>query len=138
VEHDARLATSVPLPDMLTSDPTVVPLKQPEQDRLDVGVNDEVSASVDMPGDLDEVTLAEDALPSPIPELIRRRSVPRWMKDFVFKISVHSALRDRESEARPAITAELQQKVDMASHQDVDSEYATAQGDHQVLYVSQR
>jgi hypothetical protein len=34
------------------------------------------------------------------------------MKDFVFKIFVRSILRDRKSEARPAITAELQQMVD--------------------------
>jgi hypothetical protein len=32
-------------------------------------MNDEVSAPVDMPGDHDEVTVAEDALPSPIPGL---------------------------------------------------------------------
>jgi hypothetical protein len=37
---------------------------------------------------------------------------PGLEKDFVFKISVRSALRDRETEARPAIMAELQQMVD--------------------------
>jgi hypothetical protein len=37
---------------------------------------------------------------------------PGLEKDFVFKISVRSALRDRETEARPAIIAELQKMVD--------------------------
>jgi hypothetical protein len=67
MEHDARLATSVPLPDMMAFDPTMVPLDQSEQDRPDAGVNDDVNAPADMPGDHDEVTVAEDALPSSIP-----------------------------------------------------------------------
>jgi hypothetical protein len=138
LEEDLR-PPAVPLPTMLRFDENV-PLQQSVPVAPDVGVEnvdhsaENVDHSADQAATRSAAVAEADAVTVvPIePEVgnVRRSvirggttdslqslaSLPRVLsnidKDFVFKISVRAALRDRETEARPVMMAELQQIVD--------------------------
>ena len=131
---------TVPLPDMLRIDGNVPQDQSMSTTTPEVGVDEETAASQSASStawDEAEATAdhtrapAESVRAEPSAETVRVSRIrggtvdslqtlgsasPSLLltaeKDFVFNISVRAALRDRESEARPVIMAELQQMVD--------------------------